>query len=329
MKIVRFVLVLVVVAVLAACGGKDKKTDEKPLTPVTFQLSWTHEYSSAPLYMAVANNRFGDQGLDVTLVEGGFQNGQFVDSIQEVLDGKAQFAATDLSGLLQARAAGKPLVAIGAATQRSPFALISLPASGINRPQDLAGKTVAITDGGARLTYNAMLDSLDIDPATINTISRTSFGIDPLINGEVDVLGGWIINEGQQVREAGYEPNVILLSDYGFDSYDFLVITTEDMIANQREVVAEFMRAFRHGVQDAVDSPDKAAELAVSYNPGLDLAGQEARMRIFLPLINPAGGTLGGLEPEIFGFNYDLLLKGGVLTQPFDVTQAYTVDFIK
>jgi ABC-type nitrate/sulfonate/bicarbonate transport system substrate-binding protein len=329
MKIVKCVMVLAVVAALAACGGKDKKAEEKSLTPVTFQMSWTHEYSSAAFYMAEANNHFRDEGLNVTLEEGGFQNGQFVDSIREVLDGKAQFAATDLSGLLQARAAGEPVVAIGAATQRSPFALISLPDSGIARPQDLVGKTVAVTDGGARLTYNALLESLDIDPASINTISRETFGIDPLLNGEVDVLGGWIINEGQLVREAGYEPNIILCSDYGFDSYDFLIITTEDMIANQKAVVTEFMRAFRQGLQDSVDDPDKAAELAVSYNSSLDLAGQKARMHIFLPLINPAGGTLGGLDPEIFQFNYDLLLKGDVITQPFDVTQAYTLDFVE
>jgi hypothetical protein len=47
------------------------------------------------------------------------------------------------------------------------------------------------------------------------------------------------------------------------------------------------------------------------------------------PLINPAGGTLGGLDPEIFQLNYDLLLKGGVIAQPFDVTQAYTLDFVE
>ncbi len=328
-KIVRCVMVVTMVAVLAACGGKDKKTDEKPLTPVTFQLSWTHEYSSAPLYMAVANNHFRDEGLDVTIVEGGFQESGFVDSIQAVLDGKAQFAATDLSGLLEARAAGKPVVAIGAVTQRSPFALISLPESGISRPEDLVGKTVAITEGGARLTYDALLESLNIDPTTINTIPRTAFGIDSLLNGEVDVVGGWIINEGQLVREAGYEPNVILLSDYGFDSYDFLVITTEDMIANQKDVVAKFMRAFRQGLQDTVDNPDKAVDLAVSYAPNLDVAGQKARIQIFLPLINPAGGTLGGLDPEIFQFNYNLLLNGGMITQPYDVTQAYTLDFVK
>jgi NitT/TauT family transport system substrate-binding protein len=172
----------------------------------------------------VTNNRFRAEGLELNLLEGGFQESGFVDGIQMVLDGNAQFGTTDLSSLLQGRAAGKPLVAIGAATQRSPFAIISLPESGITRPQDLAGKTVAITEGGARLTYNALLESLSIDPTTINTIPRATFGIDPLLNGEVDALGGWIINEGQLVREAGHEPNIILVSDYGIESYDFLIL---------------------------------------------------------------------------------------------------------
>jgi ABC-type nitrate/sulfonate/bicarbonate transport system substrate-binding protein len=97
----------------------------------------------------------------------------------------------------------------------------------------------------------------------------------------------------------------------------------------QKDVVAAFVSAFKQGVQDAVDNPDKAAELAVSYAPSLDVAGQKARMHIFLPLINPAGGTLGVLDPEIFQFNHDLLLDGGVISQPFDVIQAYTLGFVK
>ncbi len=217
MKIAHGALILMMVMVLAACGGGEKKADAKPITPISFQLSWTHEYSSAPLYMAVENKHFRDEGLNVTLLEGGFQEGVFVDSLQVVLDGKAQFGTSDLASLLQARAAGKPLVAIGAATQRSPFVLISLAESGITVPTDLVGKTVAITDGGARLIYNALLETLNIDPASVNTIPRVSFEIDPLLNGEVDVLGGWTINEGQQLREAGHEPHFILFSDYGIE----------------------------------------------------------------------------------------------------------------
>jgi NitT/TauT family transport system substrate-binding protein len=144
---------------------------------------------------------------------------------------------------------------------------------------------VAINEGGARLTYDALLESLNIDPTTINTIPRETFGIDPLLNGEVDAVGGWIINEGQQVREAGHEPNIILFSDYGIDSYDFLVFTTEDVIANQTEVVAQFMRALRQGLQDTVSNPDKAAELALSYNSAWTWRG-ESPVQIFLPLID-------------------------------------------
>ncbi len=101
------------------------------------------------------------------------------------------------------------------------------------------------------------------------------------------------------------------------------------MIKNQHEVVAAFMRAFQQGLQDTVDNPGKAAELAVSYNSTLDLAGQKARMQVFLPLLDPMGGTKGALDPAMFEFNYNLLLEGGMLSQPFDVTQAYSLDFVQ
>ncbi len=57
--------VLLVAVAAAGCGG------EKPLTKVTLQLNWLHEAEFAGYYAAQAKGFYKDQGLDVTIVEGG------------------------------------------------------------------------------------------------------------------------------------------------------------------------------------------------------------------------------------------------------------------
>lgn len=298
-------------------------------TEVAYQLSWVHEYSAAPFYLAKENGHFADAGLDVTLLEGGFQDGAFVDGLESVLTGTAQFGAVDGSTLLRARAEGKPVVAIATVTQRSPFSLISLADQQILTPQDLVGKTVAVTDGGARMIYDALLASQDIDPTTVNTVSRETFGIDPLFNGDVDVLGGWLINEGVQVEEAGSDYNFILMSDYGVDSYDFVIFTTEDMIANNPDIVEGFLQALTLGLRDFIHSPQQAAEVTVTYNSDLDYDGQLRRIEAMIPLVNIYGQNPGEMDPAVWDFTQEVLLENGVLDKPIDLATVYDTSLLE
>jgi NitT/TauT family transport system substrate-binding protein len=213
-------LLIVAAMVMGACGtGAPSATTAAPKTPVSIQLAWTHEYSSASFYAAEKNGHFAAQNLDVRLEAGGFGASGYIEPIAQVVSGTVDFGVTGAAGIIQARAEGKPVVAIATILQRSPLAIFSLAKSGIHRPQDLVGRRVAVADGGAAQLYNTLLKSQHIDPATVKTVPRTSFGIDPLAKGEVDAMVAWVINEGVQLDEAGLKTNVMLLSDYGVDSY--------------------------------------------------------------------------------------------------------------
>lgn len=295
---------------------------------LSFQLGWVHEYSAAGQYMAIENGRYSDENLTVTLIEGGFGETGFIEPIDAVVNGTADFGATSISSLLTARAAGKPVVAIATINQHSPFALISLADRGINRPRDLIGKTVSVAQGGAMLSYESFLSTQNIDPESVQLIPRTDFGVEPLINGDVDVLGGWIINENVALGEAGYETNFILLSDYAIDSYDTLIFTTEDMVNNRPDVVERFLRATLLGWQDVISNADQAAKITVKYGTDLVQEEQLRRLEAFIPLMSSAGSRTGLMSAEVWDFNYQLLLDGGLLEAPVDVQSAYTLSFL-
>lgn len=324
------ILMLVLVLVLGACNEKESDDGESktPTDTVSLQLSWVHEYSSAPFYAAEKNDRFADQNLSVQLLEGGFGESGYIEPIDEVVSGDAQFGLSSGAALVQARAEGKPVVAVLSMLQRSPFAIISLGDSEILTPQDLIGKTVAVNDGGARQIYDAMLISQGIDVAEVNTISRLEFGVDPLLNGDVDAIGGWLINEGVLVQEAGYEPNFILLSDYGFDTYDFVVFTSQAMVDDSPDLVQRFVSAVVAGIDDVVRNPSQAVTYVKDYAPDLDTDGQRRRLDASIPLMNVPGIQYGFMQPDIWSVTYQILVDQGGLDEAFDLESVYTLEFL-
>jgi NitT/TauT family transport system substrate-binding protein len=312
---------------LAGCsaGGQGQVHDK---TKVSVQLSWVHEYSSAAFYAAEKNGHFAQQDLDVRLEEGGFGEKGYIDPIDQVLSGSVDFGMSDASSILLARAAGKPVVAVASILQRSPLAIISLAESKLQRPQDLIGHRVAVAEGGASQIYNALLVAQGIEPAKVHTVARTTYGVEPLLKHEVDAVVAWVINEGVQVREAGQKPNFMLASDYGVDTYDFLIFTTEKMIAERPDVVERFVRAVAQGEQDVISSPDQAIGFVMSYNSKLDREAQLRRLQASLPLMNPAGHRPGMMQPEIWQTTYQMLRDQGVVKQPLDLGAAYTLKFL-
>ncbi len=321
---------LLILLSFVACATAPAAPTPTPraLIPVSVQLSWIHEYSAAGIHTALANNRFQEQGLNLTLLEGGFNEQGYIDPIAEVVAGNVDFAMSDGASLLQARANGLPVVAVASVLQRSPLAVISLSDAGISRPQDLVGKTVSAAAGGATTILNTLLQSQGIDPAEVNIVERTTFGIEPLVNGEVDAMVAWIINEGVALREAGLEPQFVLMSDYGVDTYDFVLFTTETMIAENPEVVRGVVSALQAGLRDVVANPSNEIQHTMALNPDLVLEQQLARLEASIPFMNLTDVPLGSMDARVWSFTQDALIEQGILEQAVDLEAAYTLDFI-
>lgn len=329
MKHIIYLTITIIIVALTGCSStpvQPQVTAES--VSVEIQLSWTHEYSAAAFHAAVNNGHFTAQNLDVTLSQGGFNEQGYIDPIEEVLAGNADFAMSDGASLIQARAAGKPVVAIASIMQRSPQAVISLKETGIQRPQDLAGHTVSVASGGATTTFIALLNSQNIDSETLTIVERTEFGIEPLLSGQVDALVGWIINEGVAVQEQGLEPQYILLSDYGVDNYNFVLFTTETMIAEQPDVVQRVVDSIRAGLQDVVSNPAASIAHTLTFNSELVEAEQLRRLEASVPLINVPGQSLGGMDTRVWQFTHDTLIEQNLLTESVNLEEVYTLDFV-
>ncbi|HLY28651.1 MAG TPA: ABC transporter substrate-binding protein [Aggregatilineales bacterium] len=322
-----FIATLLGALVLSACGASNAAPTPAP-DKVNVQLGWTYEFSTAEFYAAEKNGRFAAQNLAVNLQQGGFVNGAYVDTIADVLSGKSDFGLTDDITLLQARADGKPMVALATMMQRSPSAVISLPKANIHHPQDLVGKKVAVADGGARALFITLLTTANVDPSQVTIVPRTTFGVDPLVKGDVDALVGWIMNEGVQVKQAGFAPDMMLLSDYGIESYTNVLIATEQTVKNKPQIVQRFVMAVTQGLQDVVSNPDQAVTYTLAYGTTLTKDNETLGLTAMLPLVAPVGSKPGMMDDATWKATYQMVTDQKLISKPFDVSTAYTFNFL-
>jgi len=126
----------------------------------------------APLFLAIKNGYFRQQGLTVTtqIIP------QSTLAIPDMLHGTVDIIGSGnyvsfFEGQAQKTFSIRVLSAAATCTQNS-FGVLTLPHSGINDPAGLAGKTIAvnITNNIQTLTANAMLKSDGVKPASVKYV---------------------------------------------------------------------------------------------------------------------------------------------------------------
>ena len=303
----------------AACGP----TPPPSLTPVTVQLSFTHQAESAGLYAADQLGYYAAEGLQVSFLEGG----PAVDYLAPVVNGSAQFGIAQPADLIVARAAGKPLRTIAAIYRRSPVAFFALQSTGITRPQDFIGKKIRTTKT-LDLTLRAMTERVGVLPDQYETVYLPS-DVSVFATGEVPVWGAFVNVFGIDVQRAGYQVNLIYPDDYGIHFYGDVLITTDELIAAQPDLILRFTRASLKGWTYAVENPGSVGTMVAQYRSDADTDLEIARMIASIPFINTGEDFIGWMKPEIWT-GMELTLRGqGLLAAPLDVTQAYTLDFLQ
>lgn len=326
--ILRLGLFMVISLTLVGCSSIVQS--KAPQTQTSVQLSWIPNAEFSGIYGAIKQGYYADANLEVKVIPGGYdEDGNYIDPVQRVLDGQADFGIAAGEVILQSRAAGKPIVAIASIYQRSPVVFISLSEKNILKPEDLKGQRVGIDIGsGLEIAFNALLSAQKIDPSEVTVVPREDYTGGPLIRNEVDVMNAFITDEPVLMQLEGHQVNYILASDYGINIYGDVFFTTEDTIAKRPELVEAFLRETLKGYEHAISSPDQAAELVVQHNNDLSLDHQKGYIQAALPLFNPAGSHPGMMTAADWEAAHQILLDQGVLSEPLDVNTIYTLDFL-
>ena len=212
------------------------------LEPVVLQLKWSHQFQFAGYYMALEQGFYRDAGLKVSILPA---NPNKPDTHFKVLSGQAQFGVTH-SGILKARMQGKPLVALAAILQSSPYCWMVRENSDIYTPEDFKGKKVSHLGKDESAELAVMLAHAGIQLTDLPLYT----GLNPLTDfkrGRFDALQVYVTNEPYKLQQEGIKTRQICPKQYGLNVYSDILFTTETMLSHKPEVVNRFKEASLKG----------------------------------------------------------------------------------
>ena len=260
---------------------------------VRLQLRWMHQFQFAGYYVALEKGYYREAGLDVQIAEGG---AQAPNPVQDVLDGKADFAVTN-SGLVIERLAGKPVVALAAIMQTSPLVWLVRGDSNIYVPHDLIGKRIMLTPQADSAELLTMLRQEGIDSDLLHTLP-TRYRIDDLIDGKVDALNAYTSNEPYYLRKKGVPFRAISPREYGVNFYSDVLMTREALVRSDPQMVRAFIQASLRGWADALAHPEEAiALIRRDYAPDKEIDHLRFEAAALRKLIMPELVQLGHMNP--------------------------------
>jgi len=314
------VAIILVTGMVAGCGPQEGK---EPPDQITVRLKWLHQAQFAGLYAASEKGFYAEENLEVTLVPYTYEE----QPIDMVIEGKSEFGIAGGNLIIQARADGLPVTAIGVIYQKNPLCCYSLKESGITKPQDFAGKTIGLKPGENTQSYHVMLEKLGLDRNQMSEV-QIGYGVDELIGGITDVSTGFSVNEPHRVIEAGHDVNVILFADYGVDVYADTLFTSEEIINSAPELVERFLRATIRGWRYAIENEEEIVDITLEYVTDSTRSHEEYMLEQSIPLIHTGTSPIGWMEKEKWQYGQDILLQTGSMEKEIDIDEAFTMQFL-
>jgi NitT/TauT family transport system substrate-binding protein len=187
---------------LSGCGGGDSgdtetDTADGGLTPVTLQLQWVAQAQFAGYYAAVDQGYYEDEGLEVTIAEGG---GDIV-PIDALASGDADYAISWVPKVLGSIEQGTNVTNVAQIFERSGTTQIAFKDSGIETPADLEGKKVGSWGYGNEWELFAGMQQAGVDTTSGIELVQQAFDMNGFLAGDIDAAQAMTYNEYAQVLE--------------------------------------------------------------------------------------------------------------------------------
>ncbi len=319
-----FLLSLFIIFILlSACSPKETKNKE--LETVKVQLGWIHHSQWAGFYAAEKNGYYSEEGIDIELIP---RSTPTVNVFDIVENNEADFGTTNALNLITEKSKNRKIKAIAAIYQRDPGVFMSLEESGIIKLEDFPGKRIKQLEPlGNGMVLRAMMNKVGLSIDSMIQI-ETGFDLSKFFNGEVDIWYGFLTNEVQVARSAGYAVNVIHPNGYGVNIYGTAIFATDSFLNDNPDLVLGFLRATIKGWQWAIGHPIEASGLVMEYNPDLDEKQELRNFESSIPLIYTAETYIGAMKEEIWQETIDLLMEQNLLENNINAEDVYTTQFI-
>jgi NitT/TauT family transport system substrate-binding protein len=305
---------------LIACAGASPTPEPRT---VTLAMGYIPNVQFTPVYVAIERGYFAEEGITLEL-----DYGMETDLLKLVGTGEMQFVIGSGDQVILARGQELPVVYVANWYRRFPVAVAAL--EPLNGPQDLVGMDVGIPGlyGASYIGWQALLDATGINAEDINLLSIGYTQVESMVTSQVDAAVVYAMNEPVQLRAQGYEVSMIEVDDYiGFVSNG--MITNEETIEGQPELVRSMVRALLRGLQDTLDDPDAAFAICREYVAEIDDDSAPLQRAVLdAALTFWEAETLGRSDPEAWAASVAFMQQIGMVSGDLDPQAMYSNEFV-
>jgi NitT/TauT family transport system substrate-binding protein len=259
--LVILILVLVVMALLAGCGQKDKSSN-KADEPVSLRIGILPIIDVFPLVVAQEKGYFKELNLDVELVP--FQSA--VERDTAVQSGDLDGLVADLVATSLLKDSGQKVkiasLTLGAKPEEGPMAILAAPGSSIDSMDDLKGKSIGIAENSViEYVTDGLLQNAGINPEEVKKtmVAKIPVRLEMLLNGQLDAA----TLPDPLATYAEYKGAKRIVDDTNTNLSQAVLLMSEKALDEKKEGVKRFFTAYAKAVETINESPEEYRELLV------------------------------------------------------------------
>jgi NitT/TauT family transport system substrate-binding protein len=344
------VVALALAMTVTACGGDDGDTDTDAgdsgsgsgdLTPVSLQLQWVAQAQFAGYYAALEQGFYEEEGLDVTIEEGG------PDIVpQDVLAaGDVDYAISWVPKVLGSIEQGAGITDVAQIFERSATTQISFKDKGIESPADLKGQNVGSWGFGNEWELFAGMQEAGVGLKDIELVQQ-AFDMNAFLAGDIDAAQAMTYNEYAQVLEAVnpdtgelYQPedlNVIDWNEVGTAMLQDAIWASTDRLEDEAyaEQTVAFIKASIKGWAYVRDDPEAGAAAVTAAGSQLGTSHQLWMTNEINKLIWPSTNGVGIIDEAAWDQTVEIALNtenetGATIITDAPPDTAYTNEYVE
>ena len=299
------------------------------LDKVSFGTNWVAEAEHGGFFQAVADGTYEKYGLDVTIVPGGPNENNRMLLIAGRID---FFMAANTLMAFDAVANNVPVVTVAAIFQKDPQVLLTHPESKITKLEELKPLTLFVSKEGISSYFQWLKSEYGFSE---DRVKPYTFNPQPFLADKHSAMQGYVTSEPYAVEKtAGFKPGIILLADYGWNTYSTLIETRRDVIDKKPDLVQRFVNASMIGWYHYLYGDNAAANAMIKkLNPEMTdelLAYSIARMKEYG--IVDSGDALrdgiGAMNDARMASFFDKMVRAHVVRSDVDYRNSYTLRFV-
>jgi NitT/TauT family transport system substrate-binding protein len=319
-------LVTVLLAVVTASASAGAQT---ALDKVSFGTNWVAEAEHGGFFQAVADGTYKSYGLDVTIVPGGPNNNNRILLTAGKLD---FFISANTLQSFDAVANNVPLVTVAAIFQKDPQVLLTHPESKVAKLEDLKPLTLLVSKEGLSSYFQWLKSEYGFSEEKVRPYT---FNPQPFLADRQSAMQGYVTSEPFAVEKAGgFKPGILLLADYGFNTYSTLLETRREIVDKKPDLVQRFVDASIIGWYNYLFGDNAAANAMIrKLNPEMTdelLAYSLARMKEY-GIVDSGDSLRDGIgamtDARVASF-FEKMVRAGVVRADIDFRKAYTLRFV-